>query len=217
MLRASFGRRVQRAFARRANSTPDERIFGLEDKALMYYVNTEGQGALTVVGQLDKTVVGHISTSVIYPPGKTLIDAAKNKKAWVIVSAEPQAIADFTLTDQDGRPSASASCAYGMPWCSLPSGTARTFVPGAKFATKSLTDAIKEPGEEPLLVVLISIDGERDTPDVLRLRSIQWPRRHGNLPCRRRNDAGQSLSRWPSDLRRWPSRRPSWRSRPPIN
>ncbi len=32
---------------------PDGRIFGLEDKGLMYYVSTEGQGTLTVAGQLD--------------------------------------------------------------------------------------------------------------------------------------------------------------------
>jgi len=84
------------------------------------------------------------------------------------VSADPQHIADFTVTDQDGRPmrfsalrGRNALVFFGFTHCP-------NICPTAMFTMKSLADSIEESGEEPPAVVVISIDGERDTPEVLK-------------------------------------------------
>ncbi len=63
---------------------PDGRVFGIENKSRLYYVDPTGTGTLALGAQLDKTFVGRTSTTVMYRPGKILNVTAKTRKAWVI-------------------------------------------------------------------------------------------------------------------------------------
>ena len=62
----------------------------------------------------------------------------------------------------------SANCADGMRSCSLDSRIARSICPAAMFKMKLLTESIEKSGQKPPAVVLISVDGERDTPEVMK-------------------------------------------------
>src|SRR5688572_26887419 len=111
-------------------------------------------GALVVAGGLTWTFASPASP------------AAQDPR--IQVSTALQEIADFTLTDQDGRPmrfselrGRNALVIFGLTHCP-------NICPGAIFTMKSLADSIERSGEEPPAVVLISIDGERDTPEVLK-------------------------------------------------
>ena len=91
------------------------------------------------------------------------------------VFAEPQAIADFTLTNQDGQPirfkefrGSVALVFFGFTHCP-------NICPTAMFTMKSLADSIEKAGQKPPAVVLVSIDGERDTPEVLKDHLAGYP------------------------------------------
>jgi protein SCO1/2 len=80
------------------------------------------------------------------------------------ISAEPQGIADFTLTNQHGQPvrfselrGRNALVFFGFTHCP-------SICPTAMFTMKSVVDSIEQSGEEPPAVVLISIDGEAIRP-----------------------------------------------------
>ena len=50
----------------------------------MYYVTTEGSGSLTIVGSIDKSLVGNSSSVAMFQPGRILLVSGNNNKANVI-------------------------------------------------------------------------------------------------------------------------------------
>jgi protein SCO1/2 len=93
----------------------------------------------------------------------------------VQIAADPAALADFTLTDQDGRDFAFRSLRgrdalvfFGFTHCP-------TACPAAMFKLRLLTEAMREAGEEVPAVVLISVDGERDTPAAMKAYLAGYP------------------------------------------
>ena len=63
---------------------PDGRVFGVDVKGKMYYVDPQGQGTLTMAGQIDPTTIGKSSTTVMYRPGKILNVTSKSTKVAII-------------------------------------------------------------------------------------------------------------------------------------
>jgi hypothetical protein len=63
---------------------PDGRVFGFDVNGKMYYVTTEGTGTITLVGQLDISLVGKWSTAAMFRPGKILLVSGNSNKAVVI-------------------------------------------------------------------------------------------------------------------------------------
>lgn len=83
------------------------------------------------------------------------------------VLADPPSIQDFTLTDQDGRAmrfgelrGRNVLVFFGFTSCPK-------ICPAAMFRLKQLAASFEEAGPLPA-VVFISVDGDRDTPDVLK-------------------------------------------------
>jgi protein SCO1/2 len=90
----------------------------------------------------------------------------------VYVNPDPIPIADFTLTDQDGRPRAFSSLRgqpalvfFGFTHCP---NVCPTQLGRLKLLHESGGGALK-----PVHIVLVSVDGDRDTP--ARLRSFLGP------------------------------------------
>ena len=84
------------------------------------------------------------------------------------VLAEPGLIADFTLPDQDDHPfqfsellGRDALVFFGFTNCP-------NICPAAMFKLKLVTESIAKSGQQPPAVVLISVDGERDTPEIMK-------------------------------------------------
>jgi hypothetical protein len=63
---------------------PDGRIFGFDSNGSLFYVTTEGAGSLTIVGSIDKTLVGRWSTAAMFQPGRILLVSGNSNKATVI-------------------------------------------------------------------------------------------------------------------------------------
>jgi len=63
---------------------PDGRLFGYDTKGLMYFVTTDGTGSISPAGQLDQSLVGRPSTSVMYRPGRILQISGNNNRATTI-------------------------------------------------------------------------------------------------------------------------------------
>jgi protein SCO1 len=85
----------------------------------------------------------------------------------VYVNPEPVGIADFTLTDHDGKPRSFSSLRgapvlvfFGFTHCPK-------ICPDAMARLRLLHDA-RDGALAPARVVLVSVDGERDTPAALR-------------------------------------------------
>ena len=90
----------------------------------------------------------------------------------VYVNPDPVPVADFTLTDQDGRPRAFSSLRgqpalvfFGFTHCP---NVCPTQLGRLKLLHESGDGALK-----PVHIVLVSVDGDRDTP--ARLRSFLGP------------------------------------------
>ena len=86
----------------------------------------------------------------------------------VQVAAVPVAIADFTLTNQDSHAfrfsdlrGRDALVFFGFTHCP-------SICPAAMFKLKLLSDSIEKAGQTPPVVVMISVDGERDTPELIK-------------------------------------------------
>lgn len=84
------------------------------------------------------------------------------------ILADPSAIPDFTLTDKQNHPlrfselrGRDALVFFGFTHCS-------SICPAAMFKLKLVAESIAKSGQEPPAVVLISVDGERDTPEVMK-------------------------------------------------
>ncbi len=82
--------------------------------------------------------------------------------------AAPQVLDDFALTDQDGRPFKFSSLHgkdtlvfFGFTSCP-------NVCPAAMFKLKLLTETLQKEGASVPEVVLVSIDGDRDTPAVMK-------------------------------------------------
>ena len=82
--------------------------------------------------------------------------------------AAPEVLADFTLTDQDGHAFKFSSLRgkdtlvfFGFTHCS-------SVCPAAMFKLKLLTESLRKEGRPVPTVVLVSVDGERDTPEVMK-------------------------------------------------
>jgi protein SCO1 len=85
----------------------------------------------------------------------------------VTVLAEPKAIADFTLTDQDGRPRTLASL-RGAPLLIFFGFTHCPDVCPAALSKLKLLQESDGGALKGARVVMISVDGERDTPAVMK-------------------------------------------------
>jgi protein SCO1/2 len=85
----------------------------------------------------------------------------------VTVLAEPKAIADFTLTDQDGRPRTLASL-RGTPLLVFFGFTHCPDVCPAALSKLKLLQESDGGALKGARVVMISVDGERDTPAVMK-------------------------------------------------
>jgi protein SCO1/2 len=91
------------------------------------------------------------------------------------IAAEPVAIPDFTLTDHEGRPASFGSLRgrealvfFGFTHCP-------SVCPAAMFRLRLLTESFEDAGEPAPAVVFISVDGERDTADVLKRYLAAYP------------------------------------------
>ncbi len=63
---------------------PDGRVFGIDTAGKMYYVSTEGLGAISQVGQLALSYVGRWSSAAMFRPGKILLVSGNSNQARVI-------------------------------------------------------------------------------------------------------------------------------------
>jgi hypothetical protein len=63
---------------------PDGRVFGIDTAGKMYYVRTEGLGAISQVGQLALSYVGRWSSAAMFRPGKILLVSGNSNQARVI-------------------------------------------------------------------------------------------------------------------------------------
>jgi protein SCO1/2 len=86
----------------------------------------------------------------------------------VQISEATVRVEDFSLTDQDGRPFGLANLRgrdtlvfFGFTRCT-------NTCPAAMFKMKLMAASLEEAGESSPAVVLISVDGDRDTPAVLK-------------------------------------------------
>ena len=86
----------------------------------------------------------------------------------VQVPEAPARVADFTLTDQYGHPYSFAKLRgkdalvfFGFTHCT-------STCPAAMFKMKLMAASFEEAGEAVPAVILISVDGDRDTPVVLK-------------------------------------------------
>jgi protein SCO1 len=84
------------------------------------------------------------------------------------VAVEPLAITEFALTNQDNKAfkfrdlrGQNALVFFGFTHCP-------SICPAAIFKLKLLSDSVEKAGQTPPAVVLISVDGERDTPEVMK-------------------------------------------------
>jgi len=86
----------------------------------------------------------------------------------VLVAETPRPFEDFQLTDQSGEAfrfsrlrGGSALVFFGFTHCP-------SICPAAMFKLKVLTESLREGGGPVPTVVLISVDGARDTPEVMK-------------------------------------------------
>ena len=89
--------------------------------------------------------------------------------------ATPAIIADFQLTDQDGHPfrfsqlrGREALFFFGFTHCP-------NICPTAMFEMKLVSEALEKSGQKAPAVVLVSVDGERDTPEVMKKYLAAYP------------------------------------------
>jgi protein SCO1/2 len=90
----------------------------------------------------------------------------------VYVNPDPVPVADFTLTDQDGRPR-SFSSLRGQPALVFFGFTHCPNVCPAQLGRLKLLHESGDGALKPVHIVLVSVDGDRDTP--ARLRSFLGP------------------------------------------
>ena len=100
---------------------------------------------------------------------------AKAADPRVEVLVEPQAVEDFTLTDQngwlfrfDGLRDREALLFFGFTSCP-------NVCPAALFKLKLLTTMLEKAEQTVPAVVLVSVDGERDTPAVMKSYLSNYP------------------------------------------
>ncbi len=86
------------------------------------------------------------------------------------VQLAPQAlpIADFTLTDQDGKPFAFSKLQGSNVLVFFGFTSCPSICPTAMYKLKLVTEAVRKDGGAVPKVVLISVDGDRDTPGVMK-------------------------------------------------
>ena len=89
--------------------------------------------------------------------------------------ADPVILADFELTDQDGRPfrlshlrGRDALFFFGFTHCP-------NICPTAMFEMKLVSETLEKSGQKAPAVVLVSVDGERDTPEVMKKYLAAYP------------------------------------------
>ena len=75
---------------------PDGRVFGFDLNGLMYWVTPDGTGTITPAGQLDNSLVGRPSTTVMYRPGRILQVSGYNAKAVTIDINGPTPVVEPT-------------------------------------------------------------------------------------------------------------------------
>lgn len=93
--------------------------------------------------------------------------AGTDRTGSVQIAAEPSAVSDFELTDHEGKLFRSPHLRgrdvlvfFGFTKCP-------SICPAALTRLQLLTSQLEQDGEAAPVVVLISVDGERDTPAVL--------------------------------------------------
>jgi len=98
----------------------------------------------------------------------TVTGIAPDEDSRVQISDATARVEDFTLTDQNGRPFSFAHLRgrdtlvfFGFTHCT-------SICPAAMFKLKLLVASLEGTGQSAPAVVLISVDGDRDTPAVLK-------------------------------------------------
>lgn len=86
----------------------------------------------------------------------------------VLLSVDAQALEDFTLTDQDGRAMRFAELRGRAALVFFGFTSCPNVCPAAMFTMRQLARSFEDSGQEPPAVLFVSIDGERDSPDVLK-------------------------------------------------
>ena len=89
--------------------TRDGRVFGYDVNGLMYYVTTDGTGSITPAGQLDFSLVGRPSTTVMYRPGRILQVSGRNAQAVTIDINGPTPVVTPTASLSSRRSWATAT------------------------------------------------------------------------------------------------------------
>ncbi len=95
---------------------PDGRVFGISRGSDMYYLNANGQGAISRAGSLGAANIGNNGSAVMYRPGKILIVGGGSESADVI---NPNGLATARVIDiNSGNPSVSTTQALnvGRQW-----------------------------------------------------------------------------------------------------
>ena len=94
--------------------------------------------------------------------------AAQSEQGDVRVAPTPLQLADFELLDQDGHPfrfsqrkGGNALIFFGFTHCP-------DICPATLHKLKLLTDALRQDGGSAPAVIMISVDGDRDTPAALK-------------------------------------------------
>jgi protein SCO1/2 len=94
--------------------------------------------------------------------------AIANADETIRIATTPLEIEDFTLTDQEGQAfhfnslrGRTALVFFGFTHCP-------SICPAAMFKLKLLSDSLREGGGPLPAVVMISVDGDRDTPAVMK-------------------------------------------------
>lgn len=91
------------------------------------------------------------------------------------VLPDPSPLSDFELTDQEGRPyrfsrlrGSDAIVFFGFTHCP-------SICPAALLEMKLVTQAIEQSGQKAPAAVFVSVDGERDTPEVVKKYLTSFP------------------------------------------
>ena len=94
--------------------------------------------------------------------------AAQSEQGDVRVAPTPLQLADFELLDQDGHPfrlsqrkGGNALVFFGFTHCP-------DICPATLYKLKLLTDTLRQDGGSAPAVIMISVDGDRDTPAALK-------------------------------------------------
>jgi protein SCO1/2 len=112
--------------------------------------------------------VGASAAAVLISLSAASYGEAQSEEVEVRLAPTPVQLADFELLDQDGRPfrlsqqkGANALVFFGFTHCP-------DICPTTLYRLKLLTDALRTDGGSTTAVIMISVDGDRDTPAALK-------------------------------------------------